>query len=691
MSRFLLEVLCEEIPANALPGIRSQLEAGYRSGLAEAGLGEFEVRTLSTVRRVVVYVEGLPGRQPDRTEEVTGPPVRAAFAPDGTPTRAAEGFARGQGAEVGDLRRVAGPKGEVVAVTKHLPGRPTPEVLAEVTAAVFSGLHFPKAMRWGAGEHAFVRPIHNVLALFGDAALDSVVPLELFGVRSGGSTTGHRVFAPAQVEVLGRFEGLEDYRAWLSGAAVMVDHEERRAWLERRMDAIADELGCAVRPDPELLAELVELVECPQFVRGRIDARFLALPEEVLVTTLRHHQKCLVLEKDGKVAPTFLAVCDRQEEPGEIIVQGYEWVAGARLADAEFFFEHDRRRSLEAHAAGLDRVTFHQKLGSYAAKTGAVAALARELVTLEGDEAVRGDVARAAALAKADLPTSMVGEFPELQGVIGGIYARLDGEAEAVWQAVYDQYRPAGLEGPLPRGRAGAVLGVADRLDTLAGLFAAGEVPSGSKDPFALRRAALAVVRVCAEAPLALDLRAAVQAAVAARGGGDDVAAAVAEFVEERERYYLVSVTGVAGDVADAVLAAGWGVVPGDAARAAALQAVRGEAVFADLAVAFKRVRNMVERGGAGRGDAALLREAAEKELLSAVSTVEEKVEGALGSDDLASALRALAELAQPLDRFFTDVLVLCEDEDLRQARLALLTRVEALFLRLADLSRLAA
>jgi len=693
---FVLEVRCEEIPANALGPARSQLAEGFHRALVEAGYEGFEVRALSTVRRLIVSVTGLDQQQRDREEEVVGPSVKAAYTTDGSPTQAAVGFARSLGVSIEELRVLKGPKGEVIAGTRVLRGRPTPEVLADISTSVVGALHFPKTMRWGAGAHVFVRPVHGVVALWGVGTLTVVVPVELFGVAAGSATVGHRVMAPAPIELAG-CEGFVEYAGRLGAAGVIVDPSERHARLTKSAARLAAEVGCEVRHDPELEAEHVELVEYPGVVRGEIAERFLELPEELLITTLRHHQKCLVLSRAGRVAPHFLAVADRSDDPEGLVRRGNEWVAGARLTDAAFFFTQDRRENLSARGARLDRIAFHSKLGTYADKTGCVAVLAAALATDAGLAVDAAKLARAASLLKADLGTAMVGEFPELQGVIGGIYARLDGEADEVWQAIADQYTPAGLDGTLPRGPLGAVLGVADRLDTLAGFFAVGEVPSGSKDPFALRRAALAVVRVCAEAPLRVNLQAAVgravdgRAAQAGKKGKGDAPSAVREFLLERERFYLTSAAGVAPEAADAALATRWGVVPDDVARARAVEAVRQEPVFAQLAIAFKRVRNMVAKGGAGTADERRLVEPAERLLVEALAGVEGEVGKALDGGDHAGALRALARLADPLERLFTDVMVLCDDETLRAARLALLARVEKLFLRVADLSKLSA
>jgi glycyl-tRNA synthetase beta chain len=690
---FLLEILCEEIPANALPSIREQLTAAFGSELSAAGYQGFAVRALSTVRRIVVSATGLPAQQPDREEEVHGPPVRTAFGSDGSPSPAALGFAKGLAVSVDTLKVVQGPKGEVVAAVRQLPGRPTPEVLGEICEKVVPALHVPKAMRWGSGEHTFVRPVRRIVALFGEGTFGEKVPVSLFGASSNSSTVGHRVVSPGRIDLKG-VRGFAAYSQLLAEAGVTLDPEERRLAIESRAASLAAEVSCEVRPDPGLLAELAEMVEFPGALRGEIAMRYLDLPEEVLVTTLRHHQKCLVMTREGAVAPNFVAVCDRPDDPEGHVQRGNEWVAGARLADAEFFFNQDRKTSFASRSGALEKVVFHQKLGSFTQKSALVQELAGSVAEGTGPKLAPETIARACALLKLDLTTAMVGEFPELQGIMGGIYARLEGEPEEIWRAVADQYVPVGLEGPLPRGPLAAVVGVADRLDTLAGLFAAGEMPSGSKDPFALRRAALAVVRIAAEAPLRCDLQDAAHQALALRkdamvGEMDVAAAALRDFIQERVRYYLVTVAGTGSAVADAVLTAGWGVVPDDVARARALEAVRGEEVFGPLAVAFKRVRNMVSKSGEGRFVGERLRKPAEKELVAAVTKAEKEVEQTVERGDYVAGLRALANLAEPLDTFFNDVLVICDDEDLRSARLALLARVEKVFLRLADVSRL--
>lgn len=682
---FLFELLCEEVPANALPSARQQLAQAVKQRLAEASVTFSSLQVFSTSRRLAMFLTGLPTATPEKLQLVQGPPVAAAFAPDGSYTRAAEGFARACGVSVQELEVVEGPKGKVVAATRRLAGKPMAHFLGEVLREVVPSLHFPKTMRWGDGDYIFVRPVHGLVALLGEEALDQVVPMELFGVRAGSRTQGHRVLPTGEVELKGTMD-VEDYRGRLRSVGVVVDPEERRTLLRQKAQELAFEVGCQVRPDPDLEEEHVELVEFPGVVRGELAPQWLQLPEEILIATLRHHQKCLVLTTDGCIAPYFLAVCDRPDDPEGHVRRGNEWVAGARLADAQFFFHQDLQTSLESMARKLEQVAFHVKLGSYGEKSRRVAQLAEIIVKALQREELTPVLEDAARLAKADLTSLTVGEFPELQGIMGGIFAKLAGYPEPVWRAIQQHYQPAGQEGTIPDTLPGAILGVADRMDTLAALFSLGELPSGSKDPFALRRQALSVVRICGEFPLPLGLGDLAGWAAAPFGG--EKQQALVEFLRERERFFL-EWRGVPGPVAEAVMSAGWGMVAEDEARGRALAELWRQPEFVQLATAFKRVRNMVGKEGEGRWQPELLREPAEERLAFLVAQLEDRIPELVSQQEWLSAFRALAELAGPLEAFFNDVLVLCEDRELREARLGLLTAIQRLFLRLADVSKL--
>jgi len=687
MPVFLLELRTEEIPANALPGARRQLEDRLGAALAENGFEDTRVACESTSRRLAVTIHGLPERQPDREERVMGPPARVAFDADGEPTRAAEGFARKVGAGIADLERVSTDKGEYLAAVVRHTGRPTAEILAEIVPEAVRGLHFPKVMRWGLGRHLFVRPIHGVVALL-DA---EVVPLEIFGVAAVQTTVGHRVHSPEVFEV----ESATAYAGMLRERKVLIDPAERRAMLEEEAARLAAEEDCRVHPDEALVAEHVELVEYPGLIRGRFDEAFLELPSEVVVTTLRHHQKCLILETaEGRLAPHFLAVIDRMDDPLDLIRQGNEWVIGARLADARFFFQEDCKRPLASLVPELDRLELHRVLGSLGEKARRVGTLAVRLGEAVGSPAAASDLERAAALVKADLVTNMVGEFPELQGIMGGHYLRRDGEPEEIWTAARDHYRPTGFEGEIPSSETGRIIGVADRLDTLAGLFAVDEIPTGSRDPFGLRRAAQGVVKIVAEAAWDLDLAAAISWAAEGVAGGEradatEVSRQVMAFVEDRVRRYLTDRTKVAGDTADAVMGAGWTRLPALIVRAEALEAARVDPAFRTLALAFKRVRNITEGQPDAEVEPGLFQEDAEATLYREALAFHEILERELAEGHVEEAFAAMGRLAGTLETFFVDVLVMAEDDGIRMNRIALLKLLRRDFLKLADLARL--
>ncbi|MDX2438831.1 MAG: glycine--tRNA ligase subunit beta [Acidobacteriota bacterium] len=687
MATFLLEIRTEEIPAAALPGARRQLHELFVARLVEAGFSDATVDVWSTSRRLAVLVGGLPERQPDRTEEMTGPPVRVAVAEDGSATPAGEGFARKVGLPFAEIGRVETDKGEYLTATVVHEGRASAEILAELVPSIVTALRFPKMMRWGDGRFQFVRPVHGVVALLDD----EVVPIELFGRVSGRTTVGHRVHAPAKFEI----SEASDYVAALAQRSVVVDPAVRRRDIEALAETLAGAAGAQIHPDPELMAEHVELVEWPGLLAGSFNADYLELPPEVVVTTLRYHQKCLVLENaEGVLQPGFIAVADRKDDPEGLIRQGNEWVIGARLADAGFFFNEDRKQKLAEIASALGRLEFHRVLGSLedkAVRVGSLATACADDLESSVDRAILNETAR---LAKTDLLTNMVGEFPELQGVMGGHYLRLEGAEDEVWQAVRDHYQPVGFEGVVPTSELGRLLGVADRLDTVAGLFAVGERPSGSKDPFGLRRAAQGAVKIVIDSGWDLDLEAAITAAVNlveqySEDGADDLEQAVTDFVADRVRRWLTDVVSVSGDTADAVMAVGWFNLPNTVARAGALQRVREADSFRSLALAFKRVRNITADQPDGDVDPALFEQAEERELYEATQVFRAALQELLPDRRVEEAFQSMEPLADVLERFFVEVLVMCEDEKVRANRIALLKNLGREFSELADLSKL--
>jgi len=704
---FLLEIGTEEIPARMIAAAIEDLARGIGEALATAGLPARSTRPLGTPRRLAVLVDEVPEQSPDQIVEVTGPPAGVAFDAQGRPTKAGEGFARAQGVRVEDLRRTQGPKGECVAVRKTVPGRRAAAVLADAAPAVAAALAFPKTMRWGSGEHRFVRPVHWIVALYGE----EIVPFEFCGVRSGRQTHPHRLKGSEPVSIARASE----YTAFLERHGVLVDPQARRQRIAADLAAAAAKAGgrLATPPgsearggdaDPELLDEVNDLVEWPAVLAGEFDPSFLELPQEILLTSMRHHQKYFALvDGAGRLLPRFLAVANVPDDPQGIIRRGHEWVLRARLSDARFFHQEDRKGTLESFSAALERVAFHERLGSYAAKAARMTRLAESLLpafAAAGHPADAAAVARAASFSKNDLCTQMVGEFPELQGIVGGLYAQADGLPAAVTEAIYDQYLPQAQDGPLPRGAVGAILSLADRLDTQAGIFLLGLVPTGSRDPYALRRSVQGACRILVERGVSValpDLLGSAIAAYPAASLKDAVAPEEAlrtllEFWRGRQEF-LAAEAGFPVDVVRAALGAGDGD-PADARRRMeAVRDFRKTPGFDDLAAAHKRIRNILagQKEPEERFDPAGLKEAAERLLAERIQDTRPLVAAAAGAGDYAGALRRIAALREPVDRFFGDVMVLAEDRVLRRNRVALLRDLQALFLTVADFSEIAA
>ena len=685
---FLLEIRTEEIPASALASARLDLLRKTSEALAEEGLSARDGRSFATPRRLILLLGGLPERQEDRSTEVLGPPASAAFGADGKPTRAAEGFARAQRVNVADLVVVESPRGPTVAARRTAPGRATAEVLGELVPRVVAGLSFPKTMRWAGGNHVFVRPVRGLLALFAGR----VVPMSLFGIESGDTTTGHRILDDAPIRVTGAREYLERLRA----ARVEPDGEARRLAILESARALAKEVGGSIETDADLVATLADLVEWPGTVRGAFSPEFLDLPEEVTTTAMRTHQKYLPVRGQGGLLPHFVAVMDNDQDPRGLIAKGNEWVLNARLADARFFYESDIQTPLESRLDLLSRLVFQDRLGDYRSKTDRLVELAKAIAHAVARPDLVEPVAAAARLSKVDLTTLMVKEFTDLQGVVGGIYARREGYAEPVWKAIYDHYRPASASDDPPREAAGAILSIADRFDTLAGLFSIGLVPTGSRDPYGLRRAAFGIVSIATSRRWRLDWKTVARRALSLypTDAGRDPEGVLAEleaFFAERVRN-LLERRGHSYDEISAVLNVGVWDFADAADRAQALSAARREMDFRSLVLAFKRIRNIAgaESGGEARvPDPALYREPAERQLAADFLAARRAIGELAASRRYREAMGMIASIAPSLDRFFVDVLVNAPEEDLRRNRLALLASIQREFSHLADFSEI--
>jgi glycyl-tRNA synthetase beta chain len=734
----LLEIGCEELPASWLPALTEQLAQRLGQRLKDFRLStDGPVESAATPRRLTAHVTRVAERQTDLEENVSGPAVSAAFDADGTPTPAAVGFAKKYGADVRELARVTTPKGEYLSVVKRERGKAAVDVLPDVLGATLRDLAFPKQMRWdawiddGRGEFTFGRPVRWLLFLFGGRVVPFVIRRSTAAqsnlvqdVRSGALTYGHRFLALSgrpgrSVKV----RSVNDYKQRLGEHFVLLEHQERHDRLVRELDAHARRLGGRVAPQPALVHEVADLVEYPSVVAGVFPAEFLSLPDEVLSTTMIHHQHYFpVVDEQQKLLPAFLAVTNIEVEQPQKIAINAERVLTARLRDARFFWDADRRAPLEAKLARLDTLLFHKALGSYAAKAQRLERLARWIVTeaFGGTPAQAESAGIAGRLAKADLTTDMVREFTELQGAMGGIYAREDGLGESVWKAIYYHYQPVGVEAQQPPTAAQlgqsaltwAAVSVADKLDTLVGLFAAGEQPTGTRDPFALRRAAQGLVKVLVDLPevagvtrhVALDaLVSAAQQGYADQGIVQDVAGktgALAAFVTERLRF-LFEKRGYRADELAAVLPEGQslsGLSPLSVRqRLDALRTVRPSADFEPLAVLFKRATNIVKDVPPAAPAAldlaairAALQEPAEQALADALEARRATIAAAVGQADYTRALLEVAALRPAVDRFFTEVFVMVDDAALRQARLALLAALRDTVRAIADLSYIA-
>ncbi|MEW6524487.1 MAG: glycine--tRNA ligase subunit beta [Bacillota bacterium] len=679
----LLEIGVEEMPARFLGPTLTSLQERARSALQEARLAYESLRTLGTPRRLVLHVAGLMTYQSALEEEVRGPSRQAAYDPAGAPTRAALGFARSQGVPVEALQVRTTSAGEYVYAVRRDPGRPAVEVLPAILQQVVNSLEFARPMRWGNADFRFIRPIRWLLALYGGQA----VPLEVGGVASGRETYGHRTMAPGP-----HWTGsVQEYFRLLPSLGVVLDGNERRQRIAEQVRAMAAATGGSSLEDDELLGEVADLVEHPTAFVGSFDRRYLALPAPVLVTTLRHHQRVFpVRSAGGGLLPVFVGVRNGDQRYLDVVRAGYERVIGARLADAEFFFQQDTKIALADRLPELSRVVFMENLGTLHDKTLRVRQLSRVLAAMAGvREGPAQVIDRAALLCKADLITAMVRELPELQGIMGREYATRSGEDPAVAEAIYEHYLPRTADDGLPGQLPGMLVGLADRLDTLAGCFGLGIQPTGSQDPYGLRRQALGVALLLWNSELHLDLEQAVSRAVAGQPldleNPGAVSQSVLEFIVGRIRT-LFTDAGVRQDVVDAVIAAGAREVPDAWRRSTVLAEFARKEEFEALMTGYRRVANLAGRATGQRPDATVLKEAAERELLRALSDTARKVKGRLEARDYQGYLKLLAGLKPHIDRFLDDVLVLAEDETLRASRLALLAWTLELFSGMADL-----
>ena len=680
MAEYFFELLTEEIPAwmhdTAQATLLQQLTK-LTLDLGEQPEDRNPVVVNSTPRRLIFFLSHIPLRENDRDEEVKGPPVKAAYDTEGKPTQALNGFLKKNNAAIEDV--IAG--GDYIRVRRTIKGRSAGEILQERVPQIIESLRWPKMMRWGKGEHSYIRPIHSVISVLDGEHL----PLTIFGIASGTTTRGHRTLAPQPIEVL----SYNEYVTKLELARVVIDAERRRHVMAERARVLGTQAGGTPSVDASIWSQWQYLTEYPGVVRAEFGGDYLALPDEVLVTVMRVHQKQLpIRDANEKLTNSFLAVLDNDADPDGNAAYGNSFVTNARFADAKFFYETDRKRTLESRLPELERLQFQEKLGNYLDKTKRI----EKIVAAISDDA---DTIAAARLCKTDLVTEMVKEFTDLQGKVGGIYAREEGLPKATWQAIYDHYLPINIDDALPRTLSGAIVSLADKIDTLVGFFRIGAKPTGSKDPFALRRAAQGVVQILLnrdKRSVKVGIDKLIDIALEAHGATADSKDDLLAFFAERVRTILeASAYGFAYDEIAAAMEAGWASSLTDLVdRITALKAMRGEANFLSILDSAKRIANITAgQETASRIDPSKLETEIEKRLADLVSITTDQIEEMIGERDYKRALETFAALAPELETFFDEVMVMVEDEGVRRNRMALLRTIGNAVMKIADVTKI--
>jgi len=697
MKTLLVEIVTEEIPAGYIEPALEAMTTLMEQKLSHARIEYGAMQTYATPRRLALMVQDVAEQQASITREVIGPPKAVAFDAKGRPTKAAEGFAKGQGVSVNRLSIKTTAKGDYVCVKKIECGLVSWRLLQVVLPEVITAIPFPKSMRWADLGLTFARPIHSILALLGNR----IIPFKLENIRSGRRTLGHRFMHTRSIAISDSSEYLNSLRS----AYVVVDIVERKSMIEREITKAAHKLGGDVISDDGLLDTVTHLVEYPAVSAGTFDEAFLELPREVLITAMREHQKYFaVVSSDHQLLPCFIAVNNTPAEDMAMVTSGHERVIRARLEDARFFFEADVKRPLNDMVERLKGVLFQAKLGTMFEKVCRVQKIAEYLAKLTTPQ-LKSSVSRAAWLCKSDLTTQMVNEFPRLQGVMGRIYAARSREPEAVARAIEEHYLPTYAAGSLPETPAGAILSIADKLDTICGCFGIGLIPSGTSDPYALRRQAIGIIQIMLARAFSFSLKGLIQKSIELlddkiSGNTEQLTQKVLTFFQRRMEHLLAE-GGFSKDVITAVLSASMDDIPAVRKRAEALEVMKAKPDFEPLAIAFKRVVNIIKQAEQ-RGDIApepqrntirlqarLFQQAEERALNAAFEKVKKEISEDLDRGAFEEALLTVATLKEPVDAFFDGVMVLTEDERLKKNRLALLREIADLFSMFADFSKI--
>lgn len=696
----VFEIGAEEIPAGMLPKAEEELRTNIEKLLVAENLAEgTTVESFSAPRRLAAHVRGLVAKQLDVEVEVTGPPKSVAYDSVGAPTRAAVSFAEKQGIGLHEIYFIQTPKGEYLAAKQCRRGRTAEQILNDILPRVIHDLTWPRSMTWtGLDGARFIRPIRWIVAVLGGKPLK----FSFGGVAAGDVTQGHRFLGTGPLRV----KNFADYEQKLKANGVLVRPAARRKKIAKELAAQTKKAGYRIHDDADLLRLVAYLNEFPTVIEGSFDPAFLSLPDEILVTVMRDHQKYFAVEKrGGELAPHFLAVINLAKDAKGLVRAGHEKVLKARFADAQFFWESDQKCRLADYLPKLERVTYESRLGSYRDKVERIRSVARWLSEQWFNRGILqahvSEADRAAELCKCDLATEMVREFTELQGIVGGLYAKAQGEPDDVADAIYDHYRPVGLDDPIPRNLTGCSVAMADKLDSIVGCFAVGIIPTGSSDPYALRRAALGFVKIVLEQKLPVSLTLAVAAAAKAlqtnppkRTVTHQQERQIQEFILDRARFVFREKEGYQYDEVHAVFSAGADDLVDAQKRLAALKGIRKSKNFEPLTASFKRIRNIVEKANLKKGephdiDTALFENDAEKGLFAAVRATAGKVKEDKGAGKYREALEAIAALRPAVDRFFDEVMVMAENEAVKKNRLALLAELLREFTTVADFSEI--
>jgi glycyl-tRNA synthetase beta chain len=681
----LLEIGTEEIPAAFLPKAITDMEDMIRKILSEKRIGHGAVRAMATPRRLCLYLAEVAEKQEDQLVEKMGPAKRVAFDENGNPSKALAGFARGQGMNIADLISVTTEKGEYLCARKMIAGEETKALLPEILAKFIPSIPFKKSMRWSDLELRFARPIHWVVALFGG----EIVPFRIENIASGRETRGHRFMSPEPVAV----KDYKDYLVKTREKFVIVDPDERRKVILEAADKAAAGVGGKVLRNDELLEVVTFLIEYPTAVCGSYDASYLELPAEVLITSMMSHQKYFpVVDDKGKLMPYFITINNTLARDPSVVARGNEKVIRARLSDARFFFQEDRKISLDKRVEDLQKVVFHSQLGTSFEKVQRFRKLAA-YIAKQVNPALLATADRAATLAKADLDTQMVGEFSELQGVMGREYALIAGENPVVAKAIYEHYLPIAAGGELPATDEGAIVSIADKIDTIVGFFGVNLIPTGTADPYALRRQALGIVNIILDKKYPLLLDGLVDESLRILGDllkkpAAQVKAEVLEFFKARFENQLIS-QGHPYDVVDSVLATGISDITRTFKKIEAMESFKNHVDYAPLAVAFKRAGNIIKDFHGGSINPAIFETDEERVLFEAFEALKRKAATLIDNDDYQGALMEMALLRKPVDAFFESVLVMAKDDKIRYNRLSLLEEIFVFFRRIADFSKI--